>query len=287
MNTYFLKNNKVVLVNPSTVEQELLEFPAQYDTVVESVKSYAVGATFSPEAHRDLEVAFKAGQYVKHVETAGDVTLGRSYIDPSYVAVYDKVSGFDWFMQSRRPNGVKRYYKEFTFDLPEGIKRDEVVFVAELNGELEWYLDLALHRLAELNIASPFYDIEEAKRNPIPQCTRDIAISLHSNEQVVGYLLSSKERLTAQGVDTSVVLPKPMVSITPRQLRRQLLKDGLLSQVESTIESLPEPTRSEVKIDFEYATVINRYDPFTIQLSSALGLSSEQVDEMFIQAAQI
>ncbi|MGC4366496.1 hypothetical protein [Hydrogenophaga sp. R2] len=75
--------------------------------------------------------------------------------------------------------------------------------------------------------------------------------------------------------------------VTMRQARRALLEAGLLQQVDLAIDALPEPQRSAVRIDWEYSSEVHRDRAFVQQLGQALGLSDEQLDALFIQAAAL
>lgn len=76
--------------------------------------------------------------------------------------------------------------------------------------------------------------------------------------------------------------PVPDV-ITPRQCRIMLAQHGLLSQVEAAVASMDEATR----ITWEYAIEFQRNDPLLLAVAEGLGLSSEQLDAMFIAAAAL
>lgn len=80
-----------------------------------------------------------------------------------------------------------------------------------------------------------------------------------------------------------VAVPNVPASVTPRQVRLLLLQQGLLSQVEAMIAAGDEATR----ITWEFASEFRRDDPLLLALSSQLGLSSEQVDDFFVQAAKL
>lgn len=73
------------------------------------------------------------------------------------------------------------------------------------------------------------------------------------------------------------------VSITPRQVRLLLLQQGKLGEVEGLIAQQDEATR----ITWEYAVQFNRNDPLLNSLAINLGLTSEQVDQFFIQAGRL
>jgi len=75
--------------------------------------------------------------------------------------------------------------------------------------------------------------------------------------------------------------------LSMRQTRLALLNAGLLSQVESAIANMAEPEKSKAKIEWEYASTVKRNDPWLISLGTELGLSEEQIDELFYNAYQL
>lgn len=83
-------------------------------------------------------------------------------------------------------------------------------------------------------------------------------------------------------VDPALVLSVPY-SITPRQCRLLLLQQGLLDTVEGLIAGRDKAT----KITWEYALEFKRDDPLLIDLGVDLGLTSAQIDQFFIAAAQL
>ena len=76
-------------------------------------------------------------------------------------------------------------------------------------------------------------------------------------------------------------------SISMRQARRALLSIGKLSQVDGLIDSLPEPQRSETKIDWETSSEVLRAQSFVTIIGSALGLSDDDLDALFIEAVKL
>lgn len=81
-------------------------------------------------------------------------------------------------------------------------------------------------------------------------------------------------------------LPVPQ-GVTMRQAHRELHERGMLDSALAVIESLPEPERAKAKIDWERSSELHRSNPFVSALGSALGLSSADLDELFIEAAKI
>lgn len=74
------------------------------------------------------------------------------------------------------------------------------------------------------------------------------------------------------------------VSISPRQARLVLLAGGLLAAVEAAIAAMPAPEGDAARIEWEYATEIRRDSALLEALGPQLGLTAEQIDQMFIQA---
>lgn len=83
--------------------------------------------------------------------------------------------------------------------------------------------------------------------------------------------------------------PAPTVpqTVTMRQARLALLGAGLLSTVEAAIDAQAEPTKSQIKIEFEYATEVARQWPTLLALAPALGLDDADLDNLFITASQL
>lgn len=82
--------------------------------------------------------------------------------------------------------------------------------------------------------------------------------------------------------------PPPPVQIpqeiTMRQARLALLDIGLLANVPVAIDSLPEPDKTKAQIEWEYSNALQRGNPFVAVLGTALGLSSQDIDNLFITA---
>lgn len=83
---------------------------------------------------------------------------------------------------------------------------------------------------------------------------------------------------------TSVVAASPVPqSITPRQARIMLLQMGMLQAVEEMIAQQDEAT----KIAWEYTTEFRRDNPLLLSLSANMSLSSEEVDQFFVNASKL
>ena len=82
----------------------------------------------------------------------------------------------------------------------------------------------------------------------------------------------------------SVPVPE---SITARQARLALHSLGKLSAVPAAIAALPEPQKTQAEIEWEYATHIERVNPFVDVLADALQLTDEQKAQLFIEGAKL
>lgn len=76
--------------------------------------------------------------------------------------------------------------------------------------------------------------------------------------------------------------PVPQV-ISMRQARLALLGAGLLDAVEAAVAQADQA----VKIEWEFTADLKRDWPTLVALSAALGLTDEQVDNLFLQASQL
>lgn len=76
-------------------------------------------------------------------------------------------------------------------------------------------------------------------------------------------------------------------SVTMRQARLALHAHGLLASVQSAIDSLPEPQRSEAQIEWDYSNGLERGNSFVATLGVALGLDDAAIDDLFAEAAQL
>ena len=83
------------------------------------------------------------------------------------------------------------------------------------------------------------------------------------------------------------VVPAIPQIVTMRQARLALLAAGKLSQVDSVIESLPEPHKSAARIEWDYSSEVQRDKPFVVQIGAALGYTDAELDQLFIEASKL
>jgi hypothetical protein len=77
-------------------------------------------------------------------------------------------------------------------------------------------------------------------------------------------------------------------SVTPRQMRIALVMSGIsLETIESIIDGLPEPQRTITKVTWEYSVEFQRNNTLLNAMAPILGLTKEQVDNLFALASTL
>jgi len=95
-------------------------------------------------------------------------------------------------------------------------------------------------------------------------------------------------------VDLPYIAPVEIVPVEPvpesismRQTRLALLSAGLLEAVEARIAAMEGMTGQAARIEWEYGSEVRRDSPLLAGITSGMGLTSEQVDDLIRQAALI
>ena len=96
-------------------------------------------------------------------------------------------------------------------------------------------------------------------------------------------LVREYEPVVVDGVAYALEITLPSV-VTMRQARLALLQSGLLDTVETAITT---GTDEAMKIEWEYATDVRRDWASLIALTETLGMTAEQLDELFILAGSL
>jgi len=100
-----------------------------------------------------------------------------------------------------------------------------------------------------------------------------------------GFTVEDLEKYMFVEGELVVVVPK---SITRRQAKQLMFSMGLLIQIDPMIEAIENETdKMMMKIFWEDSQEFERYHPQFIAMAYQLGLSDEQIDSAFIQAAQL
>jgi hypothetical protein len=125
-------------------------------------------------------------------------------------------------------------------------------------------LSLAMRKLGRELLMQPGGGYASADGTPLPS-EEEIRVALVAEE-----LFRTRARV-------------PVISA--RQLRLWLHGAGLLEQIPSLIAALPEPQRTTAHIEWEFSTDFQREHPLVLQLGSALGMTSTDMDLAWQQAA--
>ena len=93
--------------------------------------------------------------------------------------------------------------------------------------------------------------------------------------------------VAATYVPPEPVPPHVPASVTMRQARLALLGAGLLASVDAAIDSLPSLQKEAARIEWEYATEVQRSSGLVPMMVAALGLDDAALDALFIEAAAL
>ena len=132
--------------------------------------------------------------------------------------------------------------------------------------------------LAKQNIVKVEYEAQPVIDDFTQKVEQDKFATLENGVYIIKY------RVLPKTEDEIVEYRKSQVpqSITPLQAKLQLLKLGLLDEVEALVTG----DRTS-QLYWEYASVIERDNEILLMMAEQLGLTSEQVDEMFIEASKL
>lgn len=79
------------------------------------------------------------------------------------------------------------------------------------------------------------------------------------------------------------------VSVSMKSARKALILAGIpMATINAAFDAIPDATQKELaKIDWEFSSVVRRDSPLVVSMAGALGLSSAEVDGLFVAASQI
>lgn len=105
------------------------------------------------------------------------------------------------------------------------------------------------------------------------------------------YIVQSKPYINNANIEnvpiTPVIVPQVPQTITLWSFRAMLTVLGLVNAAESLMNSLPEPEKTVANIQWNYGNFIDRDHPLINTLGTQLGLTTEQIDNIFIEAAKL
>lgn len=86
-------------------------------------------------------------------------------------------------------------------------------------------------------------------------------------------------------IHTDEIYARVPKSVSMRQARLALLGAGMLASVDAAVAAMPGVEGDAARIEWEYATSVERTSPLVAGLTAALGLTTEQLDALFIAGA--
>ena len=84
----------------------------------------------------------------------------------------------------------------------------------------------------------------------------------------------------------NIINPVPQ-KISMRRARLCLLEKGLLSSIQTAIDSLQEPEKSAAQIEWDYSTQVWRQKPFVLSVTEGLGWTEVDIDNLFREAVGV
>lgn len=129
------------------------------------------------------------------------------------------------------------------------------------------------------------FNCDYVHEGPQPEITENQFVKYDGVVQENGQWLTKYIAADYSEADIAAYLSdwRKAASCTPFQGRVALSNAGMLAQAQMAVDAADEKT----KLAWEYATSWDRMSPMILSLSSALGLSETQVDDLFKQAAKI
>ena len=137
-------------------------------------------------------------------------------------------------------------------------------------------------------------DTLEAAKSDLAKAKAPQDIAAAHARQIRDAIAQCQAALNAGGLvmtdaEMDAIRNAPVVprAVTMRQARLALLGAGALAGVDAAINAMPEPTRSAARIEWEYSQEVQRHNGFVAALGPALGMSSAQIDALFVAAAKL
>jgi hypothetical protein len=97
--------------------------------------------------------------------------------------------------------------------------------------------------------------------------------------------LDERSKPTDAEIAAAMQIIIPPQIVTMKKFRLTLLQQNLLSQVDGAINTLDEPQQSELRIEWDYSTEVDRSESWVTLFAQVMNLTEQQMDELFIASA--
>jgi hypothetical protein len=135
------------------------------------------------------------------------------------------------------------------------------------------------------------YNIDTFEQVEIPDAQLDMW--RETNNPKINYYLPVPPKPAENAVWSSGVwvIPEPVIpeNVSARQIRLWLVQHGYsLDAVAAAIAAIPDQNqRAVIQIEWEYAPYIERAHPMLGPMAAVLGLSAQDIDQAFCEAANL
>jgi hypothetical protein len=206
-----------------------------------------------------------------------------------YMRVRYSAEGHEDYVRSFNP---RQYDQEHLIEIITGFASTVVETWERLAAHPE-IVDVATEGVATAeapNIAGPDFDPLHAPviedQPAFDQFTQYITLNEIEDpmQPTVGWTVHD---MTAEEQADFLANWRAFFAVTMRQARLALSQQGLLATVEDAIALIPEPDKTAVSIEWEYAAIVERGSSWVATMASALGLNDEQMDDLFKLAATL
>lgn len=92
---------------------------------------------------------------------------------------------------------------------------------------------------------------------------------------------SLAEPMTQDELDARLTQKRARMRCTPRQARLALSRSGKYGEVRQFLAQLPADQKEEAEIEWEYATEFERTNGLLVTLTAAMGMTEQEVDDLF------
>ena len=106
---------------------------------------------------------------------------------------------------------------------------------------------------------------------------------IQSDTAQIGWIYSNGEFTAPEPEPVEPTIPEVPTEVTPLQIRRALRQLGLYDSVAAYIETQSD----DVKDAWEYAITIYRNDSMIISAGEALGVTDDEIDDLFRLASTL
>lgn len=179
------------------------------------------------------------------------------------------------------PQEVPGYAEELPEELPADLWREitqSSPLVFGLRKQLQW---LIRSRYSESD------ELQFARMRSSPQSSAASQELLNYDSFVSEQRGWYKAELAKIGLVKAADIAAVPAAVTMRQARLALLGAGLLAGVKAAINALPSKQKEAAKIEWEYATDVQRSSGLVLMLGAALRLDDAALDALFIEAAAL